>query len=270
MGRRFLFVGAHPDDADTEFGGTALQLVRKGHSVKFVSLCNGDCGHWRMDRRELAARRFEETQRVARLIGLDEYQVLQHSDCEVESGLENRKEMIRIIRAYRPDVIISHFLWDYHADHRACAQLVQDCAYLVMVPLFCAETPIPEVNPVFAVCYHRFQDPRPFRFDAVVPIDGVLEEKFRMMDCHASQFYEWLPWGNLGMKEFDASRMTWEEKKAFLMHWMEQYKTIADAGRETLLATYGAAGAGVVYAEAFEQSAYGRVLPQEEFRQLFQ
>ena len=44
--RRYLVLGAHPDDPDIRFGGTAIQLIRAGHVVKFVSMCNGDCGHF--------------------------------------------------------------------------------------------------------------------------------------------------------------------------------------------------------------------------------
>ena len=76
MKYRFLIFGAHPDDCDLAFGGTALQLLKAGHEVKFVSVTNGDAGHHIMQPAELAARRKAETQRSAQVAGLTEYEVL--------------------------------------------------------------------------------------------------------------------------------------------------------------------------------------------------
>ena len=62
---RYLFIGAHPDDPDILMGGTALKLIRSGHHVKFVSLCNGNCGHFRMTPEALAERRKKEAEKSA-------------------------------------------------------------------------------------------------------------------------------------------------------------------------------------------------------------
>ena len=67
--KRYLMIGAHPDDADIRFGGTALKLTRAGHLVKFVSMCNGDCGHFDMtiSHEELAERYANEMRMVERV-----------------------------------------------------------------------------------------------------------------------------------------------------------------------------------------------------------
>ena len=52
--KRYLVIGAHPDDGELMFGGCAVKLTAAGHKVKFVSCCNGDCGHFRMSAKELA------------------------------------------------------------------------------------------------------------------------------------------------------------------------------------------------------------------------
>ena len=99
--RRYLMIGAHPDDADIRFGGTALKLVRAGHVVKFVSMCNGDCGHFDMSitPEQLAARRYQETQNSRAVSGISEYQVFhENHDCELMPDLENRKKVIRLKR----------------------------------------------------------------------------------------------------------------------------------------------------------------------------
>ncbi len=263
---RYMFFGAHPDDADLMMGGTSLKLIKNGHHVKFVSVSNGDCGHQSMERKALAARRYEETQKSAALAGLDAYEVMDIPDCGIEVTLENREKIIRMIRAYQPDVVITHRNCDYHADHRATAQLIQDAAYLLMVPLYCPDTPIPEVNPVFAYAYDRFTKPAPVQPDAVVEIDSVIEEKFHVLDCHVSQFYEWLPFTK-GMKDFSVEGWTWEQKRAHLdEHWGIRFKTIAEYAAEQLEKRYHHP---VKYAELFEYSPYGRAVTPEEFQELF-
>ena len=263
-------IGAHPDDPDIRFGGTAIKLIKAGHVVKFVSLANGCCGHHIMSGTELANRRYAETQAVKAAVGLYEYQVLlENKDCELEPDLENRKKVIRIIREFNPDVVLGHRLCDYHADHRAAAQLVQDAAYLTQVPKFCPESPIPDRSPVFGCVWDAFTDPRPFRSDAAVSIDDVLDEKCRMLDCQVSQFYEWLAW-ELRI-EVNPATMTWEEKRRYLLeNWGSRYERAAHEARQVLMETYGEAGARVRYAECFELSPYGRNVSVAEFRELMQ
>ena len=266
--RRYLFFGAHPDDPDLLFGGTAIQLARAGHAVQFVSVTNGNAGHQSMNPAELAARRYGETQASAAISGIEEYRVLNHNDGELEPTLAIRQELVRLIREFRPDVVITHRTCDYHADHRATGQLVQDASFLVGVPLCCPDTPVGDTAPVFAYSYDRFLQPRPFRVDAAVAIDAVLETKLAMCDCHRSQFYEWLPWSN-GDRGFDVSRMDAAARREHLLRgWMERNVRQAKLGREVLRAVYGAAGDAVRYAETFELSEYGRPVSIEEFRRL--
>lgn len=193
-GQRYLVIGAHPDDADLVFGGCAIKLARLGHQVKFVSCANGDAGHFSLPRPEVAARRAKEAQAAAAVAGLSEYQILAHHDCEVQPDLATRHEIIRLIRRFAPDVILTHRLVDYHADHRATGQLVQDAAYLLNVPLVCPDTPILKRYPVILLTWDRFQFPRPIRPDLAVSIDDAVQTKLEMLDCHESQFYEWLPY----------------------------------------------------------------------------
>src|SRR6266849_2028392 len=129
-----LVFGAHPDDPDFSAGGVAALYARQGHRVKFVSLTNGDAGHHEIGGVALARRRYAETPAVARVLGLVEYKVLDHHDGELEPTLANRREVIRIIREFEPDLVLSPRPNDYHPDHRYTAILVQDAAYMVTVP----------------------------------------------------------------------------------------------------------------------------------------
>ena len=267
--RRFMYIGAHPDDPDCDFGGTAIKLARAGHAVKFVSATNGNCGHHRMSSKALAARRRREARAAAKIAGICEYQVLDHSDCGIENTLEARAEFTRIIRGFAPDVVITHRTCDYHPDHRITAQIVLDCSFIVRVPLYCPDAPVPAQTPVFAFCYDAFTKPAPFRADAVSEIDSVLEGKLRMLDCHASQFYEWLPFNSFGIDRLDAKSMSWREKKELILKLLPINKTCAGLFRRQLARVYGA-GKKIEHAEAFEASEYGRTVEPAQFQALFE
>ena len=83
---------------------------------------------------------------------------------------------------------------DYHPDHRYTGVLVQDAAYMVVVPDLIPEVPALRKNPVFLYYEDNFQRPNPFRPDIAVDLDSVIDKKIDALDSHVSQFYEWLPW----------------------------------------------------------------------------
>ena len=267
--KKIIFFGAHPDDAEILCGGTAIKLARAGHKIKFVSTTNGDTGHFRLSRAETAKVRYQEAQNACKITGVDDYQIFSEQNCGIEPTLENRLKVMRVLRSFNPDLVITHRLCDYHPDHRTTAQLVLDCAYTCMVPHFCEDTPVPDRVPVFAHCFDRFTDPRPHRADAAIEIDSVMDEKLAAMSCHYSQFFEWLPYAD-GNKDFDASKLSESERKEHLLKWVQRFRTGADNGREALKRVYGEdAGSKVIYAEVFEQSPYSRQLPLDEFQALF-
>ena len=137
---RVLVFGAHPDDCDIKAGGIAALYTQLGHSVKFVSVTNGDAGHHEMGGGTLAQRRNAEAQAAAEIIGI-EYELLDNHDGELIPSLENRFQVIRTIREFKPDLIMTHRPNDYHPDHRYTSMLVQDAAYMVTVPNISALTP---------------------------------------------------------------------------------------------------------------------------------
>jgi len=121
-----MFIGAHPDDAEYDFGALAAKLVAAGAKVTFVSVCNGDNGHQTMDPKALAARRYRETQASARTYGIERYIVMGEHDCIVEPTVDLRRRITRLIREFEPNMVVTHRTCDYHADHRATGQVVQD------------------------------------------------------------------------------------------------------------------------------------------------
>ena len=113
---RVLVIGAHPDDCDVKMGGTAALFASMGHAVKFVSVTNGDAGHQSEGGGALARRRRAEAQEAGRRLGIEEYVTLDNHDAELVPSLDIRQQIIRQIRSWNADIVLSHRPNDYHPD----------------------------------------------------------------------------------------------------------------------------------------------------------
>lgn len=262
---RIIAIGAHPDDCDIKFGGTAAKLAKAGHAVKFLSVTNGDAGHQTLGGAALAKRRYLETQESARRLGIAEYQVLDNHDGELMPTLEVRRQIIRAIREWKADIVISPRPNDYHPDHRYTGVLVQDAAYMVVVPNIVSDTPALRQNPIFLYYQDTFQKPAPFRPDIAVPIDDVWDTKINGLDAHVSQFYEWLAYVDQKLEQVPADPVA-RKKMLYTM----RIQPVTDAVRKTLVEELGEAAAAKVQAvESFELCEYGRRPSIAELRAMF-
>ncbi len=260
-----LMIGAHPDDCDIKSGGTAALFAAQGHQVKFISVTNGDAGHMEMGGGILARRRTAETQESAKRLGIAEYEVMDNHDGELMPTLENRLDIIRKIREWNADIVISHRTNDYHPDHRYTGVLVQDAAFMVGVPNVAADTPPLQKNPVFLYFEDGFQKPNPFTPDITVDISTVVDRKINALDAHQSQFYEWLPWisGYKGVvpAEPEARAIWLKEQRA---------KPLTPAKRARLTDWYPKEQIeNARYIESFEICEYGSHPDREAILELF-
>lgn len=264
---RILVIGAHPDDCDFKAGGIAALYKQEGHNVKFISVTNGDAGHHKMGGGPLALRRGQEAKDAADIIGI-EYDLLDIHDGELVPNLENRYKIIRNIRQYKPDIIMTHRPNDYHPDHRYTSMLVQDAAYMVTVPNVCAQTPHLDNNPVILYLSDGFNKPYPFTPDVVIGIDSVVDKKIDMIHSHTSQVYEWLPFNNGTLESVPDST---EERREWLANrLLRHFSSIADKYRHIIIEFYGdELGESIQYAEAFESCEYGSPLTNEKISTLF-
>ena len=209
-------------------------------------------------------RRREEAQEAGRRLGVD-YIVLDNHDGELLPTLKPREEIIRQIRLWKADLVLAPRPNDYHPDHRYTGVLVQDAAYMVVVPNVTPDTPALRKNPVFMYFQDDFQRPNPFRPDVAVSIDDVIEKKIDALDAHVSQMYEWLPW--VGGKLEKVPKDPKERKK-----WLRETRAGQPnaAVRATLVKWYGEEqGKAVRHAEAFEICEYGARPDEALIRKLF-
>jgi LmbE family N-acetylglucosaminyl deacetylase len=238
--------------------------------VKLVSVTNGDIGHWHMAGGELALRRTREVEQASEVLGTTS-QVLDIHDGELVPSLAYRKWIVRLIRDWKADIVISHRPWDYHPDHRYVGVLVQDAAYMVTVPFFCPDSPPLKSNPVFLYSSDRFQKPLPFQADIAVGIDDVFEQKLTAIDKLESQVYEGGANGSQAYVDSLPSADEPEERRQWLRErWSRRQQREADLCRQTLVKLYGAdRGEAITFAESFEICEYGRRPNADEIKRLF-
>lgn len=265
---RIIAFGAHPDDCELKAGGVAAKWAAQGHHVKFVSVTNGDIGHWRSAGGPLALRRKAEVEQAARILGIHT-QVLDIHDGELEPTLEHRRTITRLIRQWHADIVLAHRPNDYHPDHRYTGILVQDAAYMVTVPFFCPDVPYLEKNPAIFSYSDRFERPNPFKADVVVDIDDVIEKKLNALDTLESQFFEGGANGSATLLPKDAAG-----REARLRQVRQAFANrslgIAQKYRQRLIDRYGQErGSKVQHAEAFELTEYGAQPGPKEMRRLF-
>ncbi|HEV3236573.1 MAG TPA: PIG-L family deacetylase [Gemmataceae bacterium] len=265
---RILCFGAHPDDCELQAGGVGAMWAAKGHHVKFVSVTNGDIGHWRDAGGPLARRRLAEVERADKMLGITT-EVLDIHDGELMPTLENRRTITRLIREWKADIVMSHRPNDYHPDHRYTGVLVQDTAYMVAVPNFCPDAAPLKKNPLFLFYPDSFQKPNPFQPDIVVSIDSVIEKKLDALGVMESQFYEGGALGSADLLSTDPARQQ-ERKKQVRAGHASRNEGLADRFRSKLIDWYGKETADKVkYAEAFEICEYGRKPAKQELAELF-
>jgi LmbE family N-acetylglucosaminyl deacetylase len=259
-----IIFGAHPDDPDGD-AGTAILWTKMGHNVMMVSLTNGDAGHQDMGGGALARIRRAEATEAGKRYGV-KYITLDNHDGELMPTLDNRLEVIRLIRKWKADIVIGPRPNDYHPDHRYTGVLLQDAAYMVLVPNIAPDTPPLRTNPVFLYTSDRFQKPNPFSPDIAVDITEVFDQKIYGMSAHESQYFSWLPWvaGRLDEVPKDPDER---------LKWLADFRSgsrISDDVRTSLEKWYGKEKAqNVKHAEAFEICEYGRRPSDDEIRQLF-
>ncbi len=251
-----LVIGAHPDDCDHIAGGTAILYSQLGHRVKFISMTNGDAGHYAMGGGILAKKRLLEAREAGKRFGV-EYTVLDNHDGELMPTLENRLKVIREIRNWEADLVITHPPDDYHPDHRYTSILVQDASYMVIVPNVAPDIPPLKKNPVFL--YPGFATP-----EIAVGIDAVFDQKIYAMSAHESQYFEWLPWTNGTLDQVPVDP---KEKLKFIA---QRYQPAVEPIRSCLVKWYGdEMGKKISYTETFRFTPFGRRPPVDEIRKLF-
>jgi LmbE family N-acetylglucosaminyl deacetylase len=188
--QRYLWVVAHPDDAEFSSAGTIHKLASEGKDVVVVQVTSGDRGtaDTSFTPETLANTREGEELEAAKRLGVRHVEFLHEGDGHVFPNVEFREKVVRMIRTYKPDVIITHDPfrpYALHPDHRAVGITTHDSVYpLARDPLYFPEHGEAGLEPhkTAEIWYFGAEES-----DVVIDITDHFDAKIDALKAHASQ-----------------------------------------------------------------------------------
>jgi len=180
-----LFFGAHPDDVELGCGATIAKEVSLGKNVGIIDLTRGELGT-----RGTAEIRDEEAKNAASVLGVEIRENLRMRDGFFTNDEAHQMEVIKMIRKYRPEIVICNAVDDRHIDHGKGSKLVSDSCFLS--GLIKIETEIDGISqaawrPKLVYHYIQWKDLKP---DFVVDVSGFMDKKVASLMEYKSQFYD--------------------------------------------------------------------------------
>jgi bacillithiol biosynthesis deacetylase BshB1 len=172
--------GTHPDDLEITCGGTLILLARKGYRVGAADLTRGELGT-----RGTAETRSRETAAANKILGLSLRVNLGLPDGNIETNYENRLSVIRLIRQYRPRMVLAPYWEERHYDHVHASRLVAEAAFYSGLAKI--DTGQPSHRPFRTVFYGgRIA----FRPSFIVDVSETFAAKMAALRCYRSQFHQ--------------------------------------------------------------------------------
>ncbi|KQS40581.1 bacillithiol biosynthesis deacetylase BshB1 [Pedobacter sp. Leaf194] len=179
-----LVIAVHPDDAELCCSGTILKHIALGKKVGIVDLTRGELGT-----RGTAETRDEEAADSAKILGLHARENLRFRDGFFQNDEHHRLEVIKIIRKYQPEIILSNALEDRHPDHGRAGDLVYDSVFLSGLPKI--ETSfngeIQEAHRPRLLL--QFIQDRYLKPDIIVDITEHMDTKIKSIQAFKTQFF---------------------------------------------------------------------------------
>lgn len=208
--KKILVILAHPDDPEFFMGATLARWGALGHEIRYCLLTTGQKGSQDINQKpeDLAAIRKLEQQHAADTLKIKSIEFLDYVDGEVVPDLEMRKKIVRLIRKYKPQIVISSDPLNYfpgdnrvnHPDHRAAGQAVLDAVFPAAGnPMFFPELISEENLPPVNVAELWFSIPA--EANLVLDVSHYFDEKIKAILCHRSQI-------NMDVKKFEEMMKT--------------------------------------------------------------
>ena len=180
-----LAFGAHPDDVELGCGGTVAKEVSKGKKVGIIDLTRGELGT-----RGSVDLRDQESQLASNVLGLELRENLNFKDGFFQNNESNQIEIIKVIRKYRPEIVLCNAEDDRHIDHPKAAELVSSACFLSglrkIETIDNGKNQL-EWRPKNVYHYIQWKNSSP---DFLVDISGFISVKLEAIKAYSSQFYD--------------------------------------------------------------------------------
>src|SRR5215218_9712694 len=186
----YMWVVAHPDDAEFSSAGMIARLTELGKNVIIIQVTSGDKGtpDSGIPGHELASGREVEEKNAAHVLGVAAVVFLRCTDGELVPDLTLREKVVRQIRTFKPDVVVSHDPYRpyaLHPDHRACGYAAIDAVYpTARDPHYFPEHLADGLEPHKTAEIWFFNAEQP---DLIVDITETFDQKIASLKEHASQ-----------------------------------------------------------------------------------
>jgi N-acetylglucosamine malate deacetylase 1 len=180
-----LAIGAHPDDVEMSCGATIAKEVAKGRKVGILDLTRGELGT-----RGNAKIREEEATEAAKILGVVVRDNLELADGFFENDRTSQLELIKLIRKYRPEVVLCNAMDDRHIDHGKGSKLASDVCFLSglrKIETIYEGNAQQEWRPKQVYHYIQWKEIEP---DVVVDVTGFMDKKMDSIRAFRSQFYD--------------------------------------------------------------------------------
>ncbi|MDT0554436.1 bacillithiol biosynthesis deacetylase BshB1 [Patiriisocius hiemis] len=179
-----LAIGAHPDDVELGCAATIAKEVANGKKVGILDLTRGELGT-----RGTAEIRDQEATNAATILGVSVRENLGLADGFFENNKEAQIEIIKVLRKYRPDIVLCNAIDDRHIDHGKGSKLASDACFLSGLQKI--ETSIDgnsqqQWRPEHVYHYIQWKNIEP---DFVVDVSGYLDKKLEAVLAYKSQFH---------------------------------------------------------------------------------
>lgn len=185
MNLDILAFGAHPDDVELSASGTLINHIKKGYKCGIVDLTNGELGT-----RGNAVTRKSEAEAASKIIGLSARENLNMADGYFQNDEAHKLQIVRMIRKYRPKIILCNAIMDRHPDHGRASLLVSDSVFLSgLIKVETADSGNKQEPWRPEAVYHYIQD-RSIKPDFVVDISEEWEQKMQSILAYKTQFYQ--------------------------------------------------------------------------------
>jgi len=180
-----LAFGVHPDDVELSCSGTLLASISQGKKVGIIDLTRGELGT-----RGSADTRDIEAANAAKILGVHHRENLHMADGFFEHSQENLLKIIRVIRKFKPSIILANAIEDRHPDHGRSAKLVADAAFLAGLRKIETKDHTGNLQEAFRPTnvFHYIQD-RLLQPNFVVDITPFYETKMAAIRAYATQFH---------------------------------------------------------------------------------
>jgi len=175
-----LVFGAHPDDIELGCGGTLIKESQKGKKIGIIDLTRGELGT-----RGNAAIRDKESKKAMEIMGVSIRENMNFEDGFFVNDKQHKLALIKRIRHYKPDIVITNALSDRHPDHPRACQIAIDACFLSGLEKIETDQQIWRPKSI----YHYIQFNH-LTADIVVDISMQMELKIEAVKAYKSQFYD--------------------------------------------------------------------------------